>query len=158
MDKTLPNKPLFTNPSIRGYVGLLKNCISGYYLHSCWFRQSSLNLMLYCPKIWPENKIGLQPKYDRNCPITFLLKNKITALWRYSRPNLNIRLRVYPKYLIIPSTNPTPIWHSSFFCFSAFSIFCVFGYLGPSGGRHLLGRVELCRFVFFRAREAHKSV
>ena len=28
-----------------------------------------------------------------------------------------------------------------------------FGSLGPAGGHHLFGRVELCRFVFFRALE-----
>ena len=28
---------------------------------------------------------------------------------------------------------------------------CVFGCLGPSGGHHLFGRVELCRSIFFRA-------
>ena len=33
MGKTLPNKPLFTNPSIKDYVGFLYICISGYYLH-----------------------------------------------------------------------------------------------------------------------------
>ena len=52
----------------------------------------------------------------------------------YSKPNLNIRLSVYPKYLMIPSTDLSKNFHSSFFS------------LSPLPVKFWWGLVENCKF------------
>ena len=65
--------------------------------------------------------------------------------------------------LYLDSTHPYFFYFFSLLIFQMgqflefFHFFRVFGFLGPSGGRHLLGRVELCLIGFFRARGSKKE-
>ena len=58
----------------------------------------------------------------------------LNILSMYSKPNLNIRLSVYPKYLMIPSTDLSKNFHSSFFS------------LSPLPVKFWWGLVENCKF------------
>ena len=95
--------------------------------------------------IAPQGNLQLSPNFFWNFShhirmFLTLRQGFLTIFWifqtglMYSKPNLNIRLSVYPKYLMIPSTDLSKNFHSSFFS------------LSPLPVKFWWGLVENCKF------------
>ena len=90
------------------------------------------DLVVRCldPSIVRENMNSTRKKYELFQKNIFLVQ----FIFFSCKPNLNIRLSVYPKYLMIPSTDLSKNFHSSFFS------------LSPLPVKFWWGLVENCKF------------